>query len=39
LNINAFPTNMQLIKKDGEKTLKQIIEDTKSGIPAKSELV
>lgn len=30
---------MQLIKKDGEKTLKQIIEDTKSGIPAKSELV
>lgn len=29
---------MQIAKKEGEKTLIEIIEDSRSGIPAKSEI-
>ena len=29
---------LMLVKKQGEKTLIEIIEDSRSGIPAKSEL-
>lgn len=35
---SAAPEQMQVAKKEGQKTLIEIIEDSRSGIPAKSEI-
>ncbi len=37
-SLKAERQNLALTKKSGEKTLIEIIEDTRSGVPAKSEL-